>query len=816
VPPSLKTASVEPVIERITGNPLVPNYVVNPDAAIQLGKALFWDMQVGSDGQACASCHFHAGADSRAKNQLSTGFIGGNGVFDLTRSGGIGPNHTLVAEDYPFHDLADPNDRDSMVLFDTDDVTSSMGVFPTNFVDIVPGSVPEITTVIGAGTGGDPKGFHVGGVNVRRVEPRNTPTTINAAFNLRNFWDGRANEIFNGVNPFGRRDTNARILEAQMDGSVCAIQVELTNSSLGSQACGPPLSDFEMSAAGRSFSKLGKKMLALPPLGLQLVDPNDSVLAPFVLDADFNGVADLPGLTTTYAAMIQNAFDPRFWASDKLFDAAKNEIGVGAPANTDEFTQMESNFSFFWGIAVQLYESTLISDDSLFDQVQDGTASFTPEQQHGLDLFMGQGRCINCHGTAMFTKASTLHLVAEAQEEGLVERMLMGQDHSVYSVIGTGWIFDGTYLWRIQVRAEGTLDPAPPGSTHHPGSGTIRVRRIPGGALFNTTYQVQTFELNADWDPATIDVQLHATYLSGGTGNDPEIALEIVKNPMMGMDQINLVGNRTTAIQGPLLVGSYKINSLAALYDNGFYNIGVRPSFEDLGVGGMDPFGNPLSFTEQFKKMLRGIDVPDPFQVNPCTFEIRWDLHHDLVFFPGGFDPLLDCDGDLNSDSGFPANNATNTLPIKKIRTAVKGAFKVPTLRNVTLTGPYFHNGGQATLEQVVRFYNRGGDFDNTPHQDPDIQPLGLTEQDIQDLLAFLETLTDARVANEEGPFDRPQIFVPNGHVGDSFAVVDADMNGQADDDLLAFPAAFGLELPPVGADGRAGKGLPPLVNFLE
>jgi len=36
-----------------------------------LGKALFWDTAIGSDGQACASCHFHAGADSRSKNQLN-------------------------------------------------------------------------------------------------------------------------------------------------------------------------------------------------------------------------------------------------------------------------------------------------------------------------------------------------------------------------------------------------------------------------------------------------------------------------------------------------------------------------------------------------------------------------------------------------------------------------------------------------------------------------------------------------------------------------------------------------------------------------
>ena len=40
--------------------------------AIALGKALFWDQQAGSDGQSCASCHFHAGADTRIKNQLTS------------------------------------------------------------------------------------------------------------------------------------------------------------------------------------------------------------------------------------------------------------------------------------------------------------------------------------------------------------------------------------------------------------------------------------------------------------------------------------------------------------------------------------------------------------------------------------------------------------------------------------------------------------------------------------------------------------------------------------------------------------------------
>ena len=47
--------------------------------------------------------------------------------------------------------------------------------------------------------------FNVTGYSVRQVEPRNTPTVINAVYNFRNFWDGRANNVFNGLDPFGMR-----------------------------------------------------------------------------------------------------------------------------------------------------------------------------------------------------------------------------------------------------------------------------------------------------------------------------------------------------------------------------------------------------------------------------------------------------------------------------------------------------------------------------------------------------------------------------------------------------------------------------------
>ena len=56
--------------------PNLSEFVRDPATALALGKALFWDMQVGSDGiQACASCHFRAGADPQSKNQVSPGLL---------------------------------------------------------------------------------------------------------------------------------------------------------------------------------------------------------------------------------------------------------------------------------------------------------------------------------------------------------------------------------------------------------------------------------------------------------------------------------------------------------------------------------------------------------------------------------------------------------------------------------------------------------------------------------------------------------------------------------------------------------------------
>jgi cytochrome c peroxidase len=381
------------------------DFVKDRQAAIRLGKALFWDMQIGSDGMtACASCHFSSGmADTRSKNQLSPGLkrITKTGAPnpDTTFANGRGPNYQLTASDFP--------------LFPLNDVVSSQGVRNSLFLGVTHAPADRQREEP------DPDGFQIGAINTRRVEPRNTPTVINAVFNHRQFWDGRADNVFNGVNGLGDRDSNARVFRADDPRSPVPVQVRLEDSSLASQAVGPPVNHFEMSAAGRTMRDLGKKLargsrhphqhaLHLRPLGLQLVHREDSVLGP---------LSQWPhrGLSVTgYTEMIRQAFHRQWWDSPKLVRV--DEQGFATVVHrrdddpeTDEFTLMQYNFALFFGLAVQMYEATLVADDSPYDRFMDGDpAAISPQAQFGVDLFRSQtrGRCINCHEGAELTGAS--------------------------------------------------------------------------------------------------------------------------------------------------------------------------------------------------------------------------------------------------------------------------------------------------------------------------------------------------------------------------------------------------------------------------
>jgi cytochrome c peroxidase len=83
-----------------------------------------------------------------------------------------------------------------------------------------------------------------------------------------------------------------------------------------------------------------------------------------------------------------------------------------------------------------------------------------------------------------------------------------------------------------------------------------------------------------------------------------------------------------------------------------------------------------------------------------------------------------------------------------------RGKFKTPTLRNVTQTAPYMHDGSEETLMQVVEFYDRGGIAN--PNLSKEIKPLKLSAQEKRDLVAFLESLTGA-VENTTPPETLPR-----------------------------------------------------------
>jgi hypothetical protein len=114
-----------------------------------------------------------------------------------------------------------------------------------------------------------------------------------------------------------------------------------------------------------------------------------------------------------------------------------------------------------------------------------------------------------------------------------------------------------------------------------------------------------------------------------------------------------------------------------------------------------------------------------------------------------------------------------------------------------------------ATLEQVLEFYTRGGNYDPPAKQFGTVFPqveLRFVPGQREAIIAFLKSLTDDRVRYERAPFDHPELRVPDGQVGDAASVV----AGNPIDPALA--ADDWIVVPPVGAGGRPY----PLPSFEE
>jgi len=667
------------------------DFVKNRKAALVLGKALLWDMQVGSDGiQACASCHFQAGGDVRTKNQAVTQgnrllelregdikgyfFAGPTGPDAFETVDGItwfAPNYPLLPKDFPLVNaqnkylrVGDTINADA-AAGNRNDVVGSMGVMPATFAGVIPGWPVDRFTAGTAGT-------------FRPVTGRNSPPYPQAVFNYMQFWDGRADSKFNGVNPIGRHDTSNPVYYVNViSGRTNVLQartLKMELASLASQATGPPLSSVEMSFADRKWPEIGKKLTRfgfMTPLAYQKVSRDDSVLGPYVN-------ASGRGLNMSYKELVKAAFKDNLWNNTRhafrfpfarLLRTHKDEkINILGPADlvtlpTDStgnpapppdighYTQMEANFSLFWGIAVMLYEAELVSEQSKFDMWMEGKADLTPEELDGLNVFVNQGKCIACHSGPEFTNAS-------------------------------------------------------------------------------------------------------------------------VRNTQAGRENIEPVIRR---------------DGIPSFYTNGFYNVGMTPTVDDIQHGAPDPNGKPWGSARQFLFEYNNImDIPFPIDGLPirdlkagnCTLNDKNICDSgDFVADPGSnnlfkvdpagnIPPFLVC-VDLNADGMCGLEDKIVIQALDQ-----DGNCKASHLRNVELNGPYFHNGGAATLQQVLTNYDVGGKFSrhplNKPDQLPDITPLNLVNVETpngnpaeESLVAFLLTLTDPRVKYEQGPFDHPQLFIP-------------------------------------------------------
>ena len=956
-------------------------YIGRPAAEI-LGKALFWDMQVGSDGvQACGSCHFHAGVDNRTKNQLNPNTTGGDFELQLFNNRSPPPldpqnnNRDVLASDFPFHKLVNPDFpgeplfNSGNVLSDANDVMSSMGVSRfKKFVDIPPiGALSFGTPVMGVspllpdfGTiVSDPIRIMNG---LRRVEPRNTPTFHGAAFNFDNFWDGRARFNFNGGSVFGPSDpffhifvNNGTALDAihglpnpadnelplnqwTPEAGEDPVPARIKFSSLASQAVGPPLSEFEMSFLGRNWAKIAKKMLqsGVTPLANQFVHITDSRLGPF---SNQNTTVGMPGLNVTYQDLIRAAFVPQLWANTDhhLNGAADNTdpfdnysltiaAGVAVPGDTNQFTQMEANFSLLFGLAVQAYEQLTIPDDTPFDQFMDAN----PLASNGIGQPGEQGvlfptlipGLVGGSLTLIPDDPATPEFDGFEEEEVFGFDIFMGGNLTAALPLGSPRNPLGFGSNPFTRTARCMLCHLGPEQTDH--SINIAHGIIKGDAEFEFPTPPTVPDPN---DPtgerlpapeppgpiATVGGLILSEEVSEGAAQD---AVEVEPRNFATFDDLATPwDDRIVAQPGRFSFG-----------DQGIYNIGLRPNSEDIGRGGDDPFGWPLSLSALTLKNIGGLGfVPgtlmanfdpadigaeepgaiqgfeetgngaffpgtahtlqsinpgferDPILPQMPDYMVPWmhslpagELHPQIdemagfvpntltppnggpaIEFPenmfgadlhcGRYDPATFGTGPPsfgwgpfisddkvcpNNQSGVPGNLDFPTHGSwPNVNQVLRdGAFKAPSLRNVELTGPYFHTGSYLTLRQVVDFYMRGGDFPVTNADDRDPHMLDIKEQafgfgptilslmgDVAPggtlvngfnligtfadalpdgpsqygpmpdtghavtpepgtttrnqaaiaLVKFLLSFTDQRVRYERAPFDRPEIFVP-------------------------------------------------------
>ena len=267
-----------------------------------LGKALYWDVQIGSGNGAqmsCASCHYQAGADSHPLRIAA-------GTFEV-----------------PDQQAFDGSPRI---------IRGSLGVKAADFIAIAldEDGVPLAEEAFSLT--GD---WH--------ITDKNAPAAVDSD-SIHNFWDGRANNTFNGL------DISGQSVPLPTNGGFTR-RVRVDKASQASQAVGPCLSPVEMSALGRTFPELGYKMLRCTPLKHSSGDVCNTLKS-----LGYDG----PG---GYKKLLVAAFKGGPLEEFIGDMASTNEVRLTKDGNvyTDFASVSEANFSLFFGIAVAHYEQSLVT-----------------------------------------------------------------------------------------------------------------------------------------------------------------------------------------------------------------------------------------------------------------------------------------------------------------------------------------------------------------------------------------------------------------------------------------------------------------------
>lgn len=790
------------------------------------------------------------------------------------------------------------------------------------------------------------------------------------------------------------------------------------------------------------------------PLANQLVDPTDSILGRYsnqggtacaALSAAERSPAGgppttlgagVPGLCISYPALIRHAFYPALHQNasqhlngcytDGRPDIHPNQCGTGiypaasiavldpdgvvrahnndpfdvfvlniasgtaSPTDTNQFTQMEANFSLFWGQSIHMWAGILVPDDTPDDQFLD----MNPDMGASLGetgeplLVLDQPNCPNPAGYVRDAiHGSCFVEVGNFKRDDDLTDTTMGTTLPAFTTDANGnknyiggACINETTVAGVRIC---TNRVAAPGTRHH---GSNEPNPLLGFDIFNgsnaslknpqfrsarcgachnaPTFTDNTFpftikatelgqfaefekghpDIEPGLEPALRERVISGFLLESEVAEPGQDAIErragnlsLVPAPVVSNNGNCITGSCSGYVfsdaitnlvnghceTGDASSGNYCIHADlgsgpvagpgvavkftgfgGSFFDNGVYNIGVRPcvadevqvigACEDTGRGNTDPFGWPLSLSALLMKNFGGpaqqpgvpiaqfnrnnANIPagrtDGQQCAPfcATGGLLEMTKQDQLINPGYGDeisnpqlpsflatfanripvgdsqPQIDegcgpagggCPNtlmDVSNEEGFPevpvdprpfiaevinsatasgdagvglagagcasgtgiapctagvtspmtltGSNEMGTWPVvNKVNRF--GAIKAPQLREVELTGPYFHNGGKLTLRQVVDFYVRGGDFPvtNSTHRDFNILNLNgeiqsdLSEEEKVALVDYMLEFTDDRVAFEKAPFDHPQMIIPlDGTAPESDGTVNRDV----------------------------------------